>query len=135
MKNSFKLLLLFVLACFSSCNKEKNNVINNEWIASSITYENGEYETPDIKARYLLSFEKKSQYSLQLDINLCGGEVSFKRKSVTFKKGMNCTEACCDSEFANALATKLPQTEKWQIDNNILSFSNDKGLKIDFIKK
>jgi heat shock protein HslJ len=135
MNNMFKLLFFITILAFTACNKDRGNVINSEWIATSITYEDGQTATPDMKAKYILSFEDKKKYRLQLDINSCGGEVTFKSKSVKFKNGMNCTEACCDSDFAVSLTDKLPQTDSWKIKGNNLIFENNKGLKVSFIKE
>ncbi len=129
------LLHLLIFAFFFSlvaCNKEKEIVIDNDWIASSIRFENGDFSTPD--SQYHFTIENKNQFSLRLDVNLCRGTVYFRKKSVVFK-GIGCTEACCDSESAIALVDNLNKTKYWEASNNQLVLTNDKGLKIVFDEK
>ncbi len=133
MKNSSHILLLTFLFTLISCNTDSDEEILGEWIAASITYENGETVVPE--AEYILTFENLSQYRIQLDVNLCSGEVSFNNNSVEFPGGIGCTEVCCDSSFAVSLTEILPQTEQWQITGNQLSFSRDAGLRLTFSKK
>ncbi len=129
MKSIIRILICFFV--LSACNKEKDIELSNEWIVASITLENGGFLTPN--SDYLLNLEKKDRFSLRLDINVCEGSVEFKEKTVEFYNGIACTEACCDSEFAVALASNLDKTKKWDIVENQLILKNDKGLKIVFI--
>lgn len=129
------ILQLFVIFIFSliACDLDKEIDIDNEWIASSIKLENGDFMTPTSNYNFVL--ENNNQFSLQLDINRCGGNIYFKTKSVEFKNGIACTEACCDSEFANALVANLSKSKKWTIISNQLILTNDTGLIIVFEKK
>ncbi len=133
MKTVFYTLFFTSFFFIIACEKDKDVILDSEWIASSIIFENGDFTNPN--SYYYLIFENKGQYRLQLDINLCGGEVSFKGKSVKFKNGMGCTEACCDSDFAIALVDNLTKTTNWGLNANQLVFTNDKGLEIIFVKK
>lgn len=64
---------LFVIFIFSliACDLEKEIDIDNEWIAASIKLENGDFMTPTSNYNFIL--ENNNQFSLQLDINRCGG--------------------------------------------------------------
>lgn len=78
--------IIRILICFfilNACNKEKDIELSNEWIAASITFENGGLLTPN--SHYLFNLEKKDRFSLRLDINDCEGSVLFKEKTVEFK--------------------------------------------------
>ena len=133
MKTTLLALFFLFLLHLTSCNKDKANVIDNQWIATSIVLENDVILTPN--SNYYLSFESKDQFSLSLDINHCGGEVHFKKNTVEFKSGAYCTEACCDSDFAITLLNQLTQIEQWELIENQLIFSNPRGLKIVFLQK
>lgn len=133
MKTVFKALILTSIFALAACNKDKDILFSNEWIAASITQENGDFITPN--SDYTLILESKSQFSLRLDVNLCGGKVYFRRQKVNFKDGIYCTEACCDSEFAIALVNNLDKTRNWSIVGNRLMLKNDKGLLIVFNRK
>lgn len=128
MKSIIRILICFFV--LSACNKEKDIELSNEWIAASITLENGGFLTPN--SDYVLNLEKKDRFSLRLDINVCEGSVEFKEKTVEFNNGIACTEACCDSEFAMALVSNINKTKNWDIVKNQLILKNDKGLKIVF---
>ena len=133
MKEIFYTLIFSLFFFLVACDKDKDIVMDNEWIASSIKFENGDFISP--VSQYYLILENNNQFRLQLDINLCGGEVYFRKKTVEFKNGIGCTEACCDSEFAIALVDNLTQTKNWEIITNQLVLTNDKGLMIVFLKK
>ena len=133
MKTVFKTLILIYFFVLVACIKEDDIVLSNEWIAASITYENGNFISPN--SEYSFNLENKDKFSLRLDINLCGGTVYFRKKTVEFKNGIGCTEACCDSEFAVALVNNLDKTKNWEIVENQLILKNDKGLKIVFNRK
>jgi hypothetical protein len=126
MKGLFYTLILALFFSLVACDKDKDIVMDNEWIASSIRFENGEFITP--VSEYYFILEKNNQFRLQLDVNSCGGEVCFRNKTVEFKNGIYCTEACCDSDFAIALVENLPQTKYWEISTDQLVLTNDKGL-------
>jgi len=133
MQTVFKTLILIFFFVLVACNKEKDIVLSNEWIAASITYENGDFITPN--SEYFFILDNKNKFTLRLDINLCWGSVHFRKKTVDFKNGIGCTQACCDSEFAIALINNLENTKNWDIVENQLILKNDKGLKIVFNKK
>jgi heat shock protein HslJ len=133
MKGFFYTLIFALFFSLVACDTDKDIVMDNEWIASSIRFENGDFVTPVFQYYFIL--ENNNQFRLQLDINLCGGNVYFRKKTVEFKNGIGCTEACCDSEFAIALVNNLTQTKNWEINANQLVLTNDKGLKIVFLKK
>ncbi len=133
MKMLFYTLIFALFFSLVACNKDKDIVMANEWIASSIEFENGDFVTP--VSQYYFILENNNQFRLQLDVNLCGGEVYFRKNTVEFKNGIGCTEACCDSDFAMALVDNLTQTKYWEIKSNDLVLTNDKGLQIVFVKK
>lgn len=133
MKTLLKTLFFFSLLAFYACNDKKDLVYTNDWIAKSITHANGVFETPNFE--YLFIVEKKNEFSLRLDINTCGGNVKFGRKTVEFKNDIFCTEVCCDSDFALSLINKLPTTEKWTVEGNLLILENENDLKIVLEKK
>lgn len=135
MKIQISGFLLILLLALVSCKKDKSTVIINSWVAESVTQENRDVLTPENQIEYILSFESENKYTLKLDVNSCSGELAFKRKSVQFNSGVACTKACCDSKFAMLLIAILPKTDKWKISGNRLSFTNNKGVSVSFIKK
>lgn len=133
MKGVCFVLIFILFYSFIACNKEKEVVLDNEWLVFSIRLENGDFTTPT--SQYYFIPENRNSFKLLLDINTCSGKVNFRSKTVAFSDGITCTEACCDSDFAIALINNLVKTKYWEINGQKLVLSNDKGLEIVFNKR
>ncbi len=103
MRAVFKLsgfmVLLFSIVLQYACNKQSNQkqLRDSYWEAEYIIEQGGAPQFATVS--YKLSFEK-NDFSIQLDINSCGGEYRImKNEQINFAP-INCTEACCDSPFA-----------------------------------
>lgn len=120
--------------CLTACSKKSDEITDNEWVAISIKLENGTFLTP--VADYLLTFDNGSKFKLQLDKNSCMGRMTFGENRVSVDDGISCTEACCDSEFAEILVESLQDVDTWRIiETNRLLFTNKSGLEVLFEKK
>ena len=118
----------------TACQKEPKDIVGIAWVSTSITLENGQSSYPE--HTYLLSFDNAKSFRLSLDVNTCGGSISFHRRKVTFDEGMNCTEACCDSPYAQRLAENLTKTTEWKWSSSEqLVFFNDKGVELVFTRR
>lgn len=133
MNGLFYTLVFVLFILIISCDEDKDIVLDREWTASSIRFESGDFV--NLNSQYDFILEDNNQFRLQLDVNLCGGSVFFRKNTVEFKDGTGCTEACCDSENAIALVDNLTKTINWEINANQLILTNDKGLEIIFLKK
>jgi heat shock protein HslJ len=116
------ILLLLLL----SCNKHQDLADNNlyhTWEAKnfmsieSVAYPKNE-NTP-----ILLTFKKDGTYSLKLDINNCGGSFTSGKDNQLEFDFPACTEACCDSQFSQKLATLLPEVSTYKLDGRELKLN------------
>jgi hypothetical protein len=68
---------------------------------------------------YVLDLRDGQSFSLTLDVNSCGGNyVLGPGRDIRFEPG--CTEVCCDSPFAEALAELLARAERYSWQGNEL---------------
>ncbi|MDQ3190387.1 MAG: META domain-containing protein [Bacteroidota bacterium] len=129
-----RLLRLILIVMFStaiiSCTKEKSTIVENTWLVESIKI-HADSSLKYTNNEYLLQFENKTNYSLSLDVNSCFGSVNFlSNKRVDFKS-LNCTEACCDSDFALNTADILGEVNKYSVIDSKLVFSSENGRVIN----
>jgi hypothetical protein len=127
--NPLKLLIFSSLtACILfSCNNDTSTVTNYKWKVINYTFENVNVVAEN---DYFLEFEGDKSYRFRLDVNNCGGGISrFTSNRIEFEMA-NCTEACCDSEFASKVISFLPFIKTYSIDGNILLLEGDNNRKI-----
>ena len=116
----------------ASCEKEntEQTLLDGRWVASGISTTNGTIEP---NTSYFLEFPDVENYTVSLDVNDCGGEFTISEKDRILFKFLNCSEACCDSSFANKLTALLQDVTKYEIVNKSLKLSNEEGdFRIDF---
>jgi hypothetical protein len=134
LQHRFLLGFLMLVLGLTACQKEPKDIVGIEWVSTSVTLENGQSSYPE--HTYLLSFDNAKSFRLSLDVNSCGGSVSFNRRQVSFDDGMNCTEACCDSPYAQRLAENLTKTTEWKRSSSQqLVFYNKKGVELVFTRR
>lgn len=126
---------VFVSAlAFTACQPERNEIRANRWEVSYLKMaENDSNWTAT--GSYVLEFPARNQFSLQLDVNTCGGEADFRINSGIRLDGVYCTEACCDSEFAAQLLQMLPKVKQYAWNEEQLILKGDGGLQIVMIRK
>lgn len=124
MKTKFQLFSIFsVFLILNSCNEDQVSVVDDicrTWEAKTfISSESVAYPKNENTA-LLLIFKKDGTYSLKLDINSCGGNFTSGKNSKLEMESPACTEACCDSQFSQKLATMLSKVTTYEIDGSIL---------------
>ena len=126
-KNGFTgLLMLFVIGVlFFSCERKNTDIdfTKKNWKVVSIKPE-GEAKQ-NAEADYILDFKEDNSVSLNLDINACGGSYDIPNEgSITFT-AFGCTEACCDSEFAEEMVIMFPDMTSYYVKGNELTLEGD----------
>lgn len=87
-----------------SCKKEDINIdiTSNNWEVVKIKKQ-GKSTYKKAKEVYVLEFINDTMYTLNLDVNSCGGRYEIVNNGNIIISAMGCTRACCDSEFAEDL--------------------------------
>lgn len=81
-------------------------------------------------AEYILQFGEDGNLSLRLDVNSCGARFhTFNGGNIDIEL-MGCTEACCDTPFAQQLAGLLSEMEHFDIEGRTLTLHGDTGLVV-----
>jgi heat shock protein HslJ len=120
------LISLFLYGCDK--NDNKRNLANTSWEVTTIVFGDAQINAP---AAYILHFYQDNSFGIQLDINSCGGEYTESKKNRISFDYINCTEACCDSQFAQDIVEILLVSNSYALNNNQLDiFSAQKSLKL-----
>ena len=125
-------IVLAVMACFAfQCEKDET-ILSNAWRVAELHY-TAQDTTLIPEAEYILIFNPDKTYSINLDINNCGGDFKITGKDNIKIRGGACTEACCDSELALEIFEKIMASEKYFVSGNNLDLSGD-GFRIGLIR-
>ena len=123
MKNHLILVATALFLILISCHKDKGVAtpeIYNTWeVKSFMSLESVSY-TKDPNNKIMLFFDQKGTYSLVLDVNHCGGNVTVSDNNQIQISAPGCTEICCDSDFSQKLAAELSAVTSYSITGQTL---------------
>lgn len=123
MKSHFILITAAFFLILLSCKKDKGITtpeIYNAWeVKSFMSVESTAY-TKDPANKIMLFFDQKGTYSLVLDVNHCGGNVTVTGNNQIQISSPECTEICCDSAFSAKLAAELSAVTSYTISGQTL---------------
>ncbi len=126
MRTLFIFGLLFTVLI--SCKKDDQDLIG-EWEVTAIrASESADWE--NASQLYQFTFDDESNVSVMLDVNRCGA--SYNRcscGSMSFEP-LACTEACCDSEFAQKVIEYLTKIESHEIDGDELMLKGKRFIRL-----
>ena len=119
----FKILfLVFSIGLLgSSCMKENIDIdlSSKHWKVVKIKSD-GQLGYTSTDSTYVLAFSSKTEYNMDLDVNMCAGFYEAPEPGSIEIQPMACTEVCCDSEFAEELAFLLPRMKEYYTRRNEL---------------
>lgn len=116
---------IFLLLTFISCNKDEgiNSSLYQIWEAKEfMSLESAAYPKNE-NTRVLLTFNSSGTYHLKLDINSCGGNFETGKNNQIEMEPAACTEACCDSKFAEKVAAMLFRVTSYEISGKTLKLN------------
>ena len=115
-------LVLFTSMLWS-CEKDeiRVDITSNNWKVLKIKNPEDSIYT-ETSNSYILDFNSDTTFILNLDINTCFNQYEIIKSGNIEIKSMSCTEACCDSEFANDLMLLLPNMTNFNTEGNELLF-------------
>ncbi len=123
-------ILSFILALtLSACLTDNTaQLLQGDWRVISIEATGQAVE--NAAADYILQFGEDGNLSLRLDVNNCGGRFNTFNGGNIDIEPMGCTEACCDTPFAQQLAGLLSEMEHFDIQGRTLTLQGAAGLVV-----
>jgi len=124
----FKILILVIGFGLlgSSCMKEDIHIdlSSKHWKVVKIKND-GRLTFTSTDSTYILRFSSKTEYNLDLDVNMCIGLYEVPDPGELEIQPMACTKVCCDSEFAEELAFLLPRMTEYYARGDELYLEGD----------
>lgn len=138
MKANHLIALVVSIISFSiiSCEEDLDiDLQEKEWVAVKMKKDDAAtYDRPD--ADYILTFDSDTSLTIVLDVNTCFGIYSIPENgTITLEQGIGCTEACCDSEFAETMVNCFSAITSYYGQGNRLVFENSEGSEVVFKEK
>lgn len=116
--------IILLLALVFSCRKDDDHSgLFQTWEAKEfMSIESVAYPKNE-NTRVLLTFNRSGSYHLKLDINSCGGNFATGKNNQIELETAACTEACCDSKFAEKVAAMLSRVNSYEISGKTLKLN------------
>lgn len=116
--------IILLLALVFSCRKDEDHSgLFQTWEAKEfMSIESVAYPKNE-NTKVLLTFNRSGSYNLKLDINSCGGNFAAGKNNQIELETAACTEACCDSKFAEKVAAMLSRVNSYEISGKTLKLN------------
>ena len=129
-KAIFFLFLLVVVACKKDDSTNGGDLIG-QWEVIELKKPMGSLQSTDNPGVYILELQEDGNFTLQLDVNSCFGDYTYDNKDGTIDiEGAACTEACCDSDFAEDLVQLLPKMDSYSVSNETLELTGKGEIQL-----
>jgi heat shock protein HslJ len=125
MKQVFVLSLALIL--IASCQKQKDLKILRDSKWKAIVVDKGNQTVLTSTSGYEVEFMKKD-FSTFLDVNRCGGSYRVPSANRISFDPINCTEACCDGEFATSMLEQFTNAKRYDLNDDTLYISSLNGF-------
>lgn len=126
---SISLLMLF----FSSCDKEKQEILDNVWQIENIKIHTDSLLVYPPHSNYILEFKNTQNYSFQIGSNISAGKVKFKRNNNVDFNG-SITFAAWDNEFSEKVFAVFSIVNIYKYTETTLILKDDNGGFLKFKK-
>lgn len=112
----FNLIALLAICILCSCDKQGSDVdiapAKWEVISTKVAW----HAFPDRPEKeYVLELTSEMSYKIVLDVNYCGGKFNKSDSGEIEFTHPACTEACCDSEYAERLMQILREVSRYDV--------------------
>lgn len=120
-------LTLILLSFLFSCNKEKCNCAESDFIGkwqaeTFMSIESAGY--PKNNEYFpLIEFKNDGTFTLSLDVNSCGGSYVLSGENFIGLSEVACTEICCDSPFSQKFAETLARVTSYSFEGQTLKLN------------
>ena len=134
MKTSF-LSILILMFTLISCNKDKeeNSILFSTWEAKSFMSVESVAYPKNENNKIMLTILPSGTYQLKLDVNSCGGIITWEKNNQLKIDSPACTEACCDSKFSEKLVAMLSKVSSYSIEGQTLKLNVPQWGHIEFV--
>ncbi len=119
--------MFFSIACKKSSSTDNN--LFSRWKVEGYL-ENGSSISQSATTDVFIELKNNKTFSIEREINACGGTFSIDKEEFTFGPSVSCTEACCDSDFSKTLTGLLDSVQAYHFTGNQLNFSGPDNLII-----
>jgi len=111
-------LVFFIMTEVNTCQSSQTAQGNFTVIG---TQETGSSDFNPPPSPYIVTISDKT-FSVPFEANTCSGHIKFKSNNRVAMSDISCTEACCDSDYANRLKQLMSQfnTYEQESESNIL---------------
>jgi heat shock protein HslJ len=106
----YGLLCLTILSC-EKIDTDADITINDWKVVKFRKQGHLSYVTTD--KQYILRFLSDTTFGIGLDVNACGGQYNLVSNGNINFENLFCTEICCDSDFAEDLASLFPKMKNY----------------------
>lgn len=116
--------VILLLALVFSCRKDDDHSgLFQTWEAKEFMSIESVAYPKNANTKVLLTFNRSGSYNLKLDINSCGGSFETGKSNQIEMETAACTEACCDSKFAEKVAAMLSRVNSYEISGKTLKLN------------
>jgi len=132
----FLLPFLILILSLHSCENEKenNSVLYSTWEAKDfVSIDSAAYPKKE-NTKVLLTFQSTGKYTLKLEVNNCAGNFATGNNNQIEIESGACTEACCDSKFAEKVASMISRVTSYKIERNTLKLNVPQWGYIELVR-
>lgn len=121
MKNIFAYLIVILISIiFYACDKnEIDETLIGKWEVIELYKDS--LIVPQNDNQYIFDFENDTTLNVKLDVNSCFGQYSIVCDDCIEFKGFGCTEACCDSKYAEDIIKIVSESTSYNINDDKLT--------------
>lgn len=127
------LTLFFVSSLFFACNNhDSDESLIGKWEVMKL-YDDILLK-PQFNNSYIFEFQNDTLVMVKLDVNICYGGYNESCDDCIEFDGFGCTEACCDSEYAEDLIRITSESSEYDIDGDQLTLEGSGKVVFKKIK-
>ena len=130
MKMSYPTVLAIIVGCLLlSCEKQNTEVDLMAYYWNVTQVKKSTDPAPRLaNGNYIVRFYQDKTYSLQLDVNSCGGTYNIDAPMKLRLSPLACTNMCCDSDIGNVIAEVLPSVSSYSFNGSRLTLKGNGSL-------
>jgi len=110
---------------------QKQDFLDSSWVVTKLVINNQDVpKTNDV----VLKIINETTFSIKLDANTCGGNMTITKNKISIAKGIRCTRMCCDSKFSLAVIKALEMVDSYTFKDQNFTLIGLNNTRIYFKK-